>query len=163
NTVQTLLRIMEDKGLVTHYLDGRAFVYEARYSRDQSAERFLDRVFDGAASQLMLSLLQSERIPADELDRMQALIAAANPRRGPVWLPLPWHLPSAPTAAPAPAPVASVTPAAPAPERVPEPEEFALVWVERSTHLTPSEAAVLTDVPAIQPPPRRPATPPESA
>ena len=82
NTVQTLLRIMEDKGLVTHHLDGRAFVYEARYSRDQSAERFLDRVFDGAASQLMLSLLQSERLPTEELDRMQALIAAAKRRRG---------------------------------------------------------------------------------
>jgi predicted transcriptional regulator len=82
NTVQTLLRIMEDKGLVTHHLDGRAFVYEARYSRDQSAERFLDRVFDGAASQLMLSLLQSERIAAEELDRMQAVIAAAKRRRG---------------------------------------------------------------------------------
>ena len=82
NTVQTLLRIMEDKGLVTHHLDGRAFVYEARYSRDQSAERFLDRVFDGAASQLMLSLLQSERLPNEELDRMQALIAAAKRRRG---------------------------------------------------------------------------------
>ena len=82
NTVQTLLRIMEDKGLVAHHLDGRAFVYEARYSRDQSAERFLDRVFDGAASQLMLSLLQSERLPNEELDRMQALIAAAKRRRG---------------------------------------------------------------------------------
>ena len=82
NTVQTLLRIMEDKGLVTHHTDGRAFVYEARFSRDQSAARFLDRVFDGAASQLMLSLLQSERLPAEELDRMQALIAAAKRRRG---------------------------------------------------------------------------------
>ena len=82
NTVQTLLRIMEDKGLVTHHTDGRAFVYEARFSRDQSAARFLDRVFDGAASQLMLSLLQSERLPTEELDRMQALIAAAKRRRG---------------------------------------------------------------------------------
>jgi len=81
NTVQTLLRIMETKGLVTHAQEGRAFVYSARYSRDQSAARFLDRVFDGAASQLVASLLQSERIPPEELERMQSLIADARRKR----------------------------------------------------------------------------------
>src|SRR5439155_3421072 len=62
NTVQTLLRIMEDKGLVQHHVEGRTFVYTPRYSRDESAVRFLDRVFDGAADQLVLSLLRSERV-----------------------------------------------------------------------------------------------------
>ena len=81
NTVQTLLRIMEEKGLVTHHLEGRAFVYAPRYSREQSAARFLDRVFDGAASQLVASLLQSERLPPEELDRMQSLIAEARRKR----------------------------------------------------------------------------------
>ena len=81
NTVQTLLRIMETKGLVAHAQEGRAFVYSARYSRDQSAARFLDRVFDGAASQLVASLLQAERISPEELERMQALIADARRKR----------------------------------------------------------------------------------
>jgi BlaI family penicillinase repressor len=81
NTVQTLLRIMETKGLVAHAQEGRAFVYSAQYSRDQSAARFLDRVFDGAASQLVASLLQSERIPPEELERMQSLIADARRKR----------------------------------------------------------------------------------
>jgi predicted transcriptional regulator len=81
NTVQTLLRIMETKGLVAHAQEGRAFVYSACYSRDQSAARFLDRVFDGAASQLVASLLQAERISPEELERMQALIADARKRR----------------------------------------------------------------------------------
>jgi BlaI family transcriptional regulator, penicillinase repressor len=81
NTVQTLLRIMETKGLVTHAQEGRAFVYSPLYSRDQSAARFLDRVFDGAASQLVASLLQAERIPPEELERMQALIADARRKR----------------------------------------------------------------------------------
>ena len=81
NTVQTLLRIMETKGLVTHAQEGRAFVYSAVYSRDQSTARFLDRVFDGAASQLVASLLQAERIPPEELERMQALIAEARRQR----------------------------------------------------------------------------------
>jgi predicted transcriptional regulator len=78
NTVQTLLRIMEAKHLVTHHAKGRTFIYTPRFSREESAARFLDRVFDGAASELMLSLIRAERVPADELDRMHTLIAAAK-------------------------------------------------------------------------------------
>ena len=82
NTVQTLLRLMEEKkGLVSHHLDGRTFVYTAQFTRDDSTARFLDRVFDGAAAQLVQSLLRSERVSAEELDRMQTLIAAAR-RKG---------------------------------------------------------------------------------
>jgi BlaI family transcriptional regulator, penicillinase repressor len=78
NTVQTMLRVMEAKQLVAHHTDGRTFIYSPRYSREESAARFLDRVFDGAASELMLTLIRAERVPADELDRMQALITAAR-------------------------------------------------------------------------------------
>jgi predicted transcriptional regulator len=78
NTVQTLLRIMEDKGLVEHRVDGRTFIYTARFSRDESARRFLNRVFDGAASQLMLSLLRSESVSTTELDQLQAMIDSAR-------------------------------------------------------------------------------------
>jgi predicted transcriptional regulator len=79
NTVQTLLRLMEEnKGLVSHEVRGRAFVYTALYSRDDSTARFLDRVFDGAAGELVQSLLRSEKIAPEELERMQALIAEAR-------------------------------------------------------------------------------------
>ena len=82
NTVQTLLRIMEDKGLVRHHVEGRTFVYTPCYSRDESAVRFLDRVFDGAADELVHSLLRSERIRPVELKRLHALIADARRQRG---------------------------------------------------------------------------------
>ena len=79
NTVQTLLRIMEEKkGLVRHHVEGRTFIYTPYYSRDESTARFLDRVFDGAASQLVLSLLRTERISGAELERMHTMIAAAR-------------------------------------------------------------------------------------
>ena len=80
NTVQTMLRLMADpkKGLVTFAQQGRTFVYSAAYSRDQSAAHFLDNVFDGAASEMVLSLLRSERISADELEQMRAMIEAAR-------------------------------------------------------------------------------------
>lgn len=82
NTIQTMLRIMEGKGLVGHELDGRTFIYTARYTRDESTVRFLDRVFDGAASELVQSLLRSERVSAVELDQIHALIAAARRKGG---------------------------------------------------------------------------------
>ena len=78
NTVQTLLRIMEDKGLVGHHVDGRMFVYAALYTREDSAVGFLDRVFDGAASAMVQSLLRAERIPPGELERMRTLIEQAR-------------------------------------------------------------------------------------
>jgi predicted transcriptional regulator len=78
NTVQTLLRIMEDKGLVRHHVEGRTFIYTPCYSRDESAVRFLERVFDGAAGELVQSLLRSERIAADELERLHKMIAEAR-------------------------------------------------------------------------------------
>jgi predicted transcriptional regulator len=83
NTVQTLLRIMEKKKLAEHHVEKRTFIYTACYSRDDSTGRFLDRVFDGAAAQLVLSLLRTERISREELDRMQTMIASARRKRGP--------------------------------------------------------------------------------
>jgi len=80
NTVQTLLRIMETKALVQHRTEGRTFLYTAMFSREQSASRFLDRVFDGAASQLVLSLLKAEKIPAAELEELRTMINDARRR-----------------------------------------------------------------------------------
>jgi predicted transcriptional regulator len=82
NTIQTMLRVMEGKGLVGHDRQGRTFIYTARFTRDQSTARFLDRVFDGAASELVQSLLRSERVSASELEQIHGLIAAARRKNG---------------------------------------------------------------------------------
>lgn len=81
NTVQTLLRIMEDKGLVRHHAVGRSFVYTPCFSRDDSATRFLDRVFDGAVEELVQSLLRRERISPEELERLRNMIDEARTER----------------------------------------------------------------------------------
>jgi BlaI family penicillinase repressor len=81
NTVQTLLRLMaDDKGWVSARLDGRTFVYTARFSRDEYASRFLDNVFDGAAAEMVQSLLRNEGISPEELEQMQAMIDEARLR-----------------------------------------------------------------------------------
>jgi len=82
NTIQTMLRVMEGKGLVGHDLDGRSFIYAARFTRDDTAARFLDRVFDGAASELVQSLLRNEKVSGDELERMRAMIDEVRRQSG---------------------------------------------------------------------------------
>jgi predicted transcriptional regulator len=83
NTVQTLLRIMEEKGLVRHRADGRTFVYEPTYSRDRVASRLLHRIFDGALDQVVLSLLQAKETSEEELRGLERLIATARRQKGP--------------------------------------------------------------------------------
>jgi predicted transcriptional regulator len=80
NTVQTLLRIMEDKGLVGHRAEGRTFIYHPTYSRERVAARFLNKVFDGALDQFVLSILSAKEAgaSADELKELERLIARAR-------------------------------------------------------------------------------------
>ena len=48
NTVQTVLRNMEEKGLVGHRAEGRTFIYFPVHTREQVTSRFLAKVFGGA-------------------------------------------------------------------------------------------------------------------
>ena len=81
NTVQTLLRNMEEKGLVGHRAEGRTFIYFPCHSRDRVASRFLSRVFDGALDQFVLSILSNSNPGADELDELERLIELARRRK----------------------------------------------------------------------------------
>ena len=75
NTVQTLLRIMEDKGLVKHRAEGRTFIYSPKHSRERVAARFLDKVFDGALDQFVLTILRAKDAHPDELKELEQFIA----------------------------------------------------------------------------------------
>lgn len=81
-TVLSLLQVMEQKGLVTHRRDGKAYVYSAEIERTktfrQMAGEFLDRVFDGAVSEYVVHALQSRKLSRQELDELQAMIDRAK-------------------------------------------------------------------------------------
>jgi BlaI family penicillinase repressor len=81
NTTQTLLRIMEEKGLVAHRAQGRTFIYRPKYSRERASASFLHKVFDGALDQLVLSMLEAENHTPDELKELERLIARARRRK----------------------------------------------------------------------------------
>jgi BlaI family transcriptional regulator, penicillinase repressor len=81
NTVQTLVRIMDDKGLVSHEKEGRTFVYTPRYSRQRATSRFLQQVFDGAIDQVVVSMLSSADPGPEELKQLAKIIAEARRRK----------------------------------------------------------------------------------
>jgi predicted transcriptional regulator len=83
-TVLSLLQVMEQKGLVTHRRDGKAYVYAATIERGRTfrelAGGFLDRVFDGAVDEYLVHALQSRSLKPEELDELEAMIAKARER-----------------------------------------------------------------------------------
>ncbi|HEV3006182.1 MAG TPA: BlaI/MecI/CopY family transcriptional regulator [Pirellulales bacterium] len=81
NTVQTLLRIMDDKGLVSHRARGRTFVYTPRHDRDRETSRLLHQVFDGAIDQFVVSLLKSADAGPAELKKIEQIITSARRRK----------------------------------------------------------------------------------
>lgn len=81
NTVQTLLRIMDEKGLVVHRVRGRTFVYSARHRRDREMSRLLNHVFDGALDQFVVSLIKTSDASPSELKRIETIIAEARKRK----------------------------------------------------------------------------------
>ncbi len=81
NTVQTFLRMMEEKGLVSHKLQGRAFVYRPLYSRGKVLARFLNRIFDGAVDQLVLNAVEIAGLSIEEIEDLEKKLRAARSSR----------------------------------------------------------------------------------
>ncbi len=81
-TVLSLLQVMEQKGLVTHRSEGKAYVYLPAIAREktlrQLATGFLDRVFDGALDEYLVHALGKRKITADELAQLEAMLAEAK-------------------------------------------------------------------------------------
>ena len=77
-TTQTLLRIMEKKGFITHEARGRVFVFTTLVSRKTidhlSVQTLVTRNFRGSASGLLINLLESSPIKRKELDELEAYI-----------------------------------------------------------------------------------------
>lgn len=77
-TTQTILRIMEEKGLVRHMNRGRVFVFEPCVSREHvgrlSVQTLLEQNFGGSPAELLVNLLEAGPVKECELDELEALI-----------------------------------------------------------------------------------------
>lgn len=81
STVQTMLRILETKGYVTHDKVARAFVYEPvideRQARRRALRHLVGRLFDGSPSLLVLNVLEDEELDPAEREQLRKLIERA--------------------------------------------------------------------------------------
>ncbi|MGE0609165.1 MAG: BlaI/MecI/CopY family transcriptional regulator [Pirellulales bacterium] len=79
-TIATMLRKMEERGLVSHQNEGRSFVYSAAVAEHDVtgglADDLLDRVFAGSLADMVSHLLASREISPDELRELEQLIAS---------------------------------------------------------------------------------------
>jgi predicted transcriptional regulator len=81
STVQTILRILETKGYVTHEKVARAFVYhpvvDERQARKRALRHLVSRMFNGSPSLLVLNVLDDEELDAEERARLKRLLESA--------------------------------------------------------------------------------------
>jgi len=82
-TVMTMMNILETKGHLVKRPEGRAYVYEPSQAQTQvisgMVQEFVDRVFDGAARPLVLSLLQERKLSREDLEEISRLIDEEKP------------------------------------------------------------------------------------
>ena len=84
STVRTQLRVLEEKGHVTHEEEGVRYVYmpalPRRTARKSALRHLVDTFFDGSAEQVVAAVLGGEgaRLSEDELDRIAELIEKAK-------------------------------------------------------------------------------------
>ena len=78
-TVLTVLRVLEDKGHVTHTTEGRAHRYEPLVERAAAGSSALRRLthdlFSGSPELLLTHLVEGDDVSREELKRMRDLLA----------------------------------------------------------------------------------------
>ena len=78
NTISTIVRALEEKGLVNHNSYGSTYQYFASISRDEFKQNTLSRVinkyFDKSVLSAVSSLVEQEKISVDELKRLIAMV-----------------------------------------------------------------------------------------
>lgn len=74
STIRTVLRRLEDKGYVTHQIQGRTFIYQASDARQSVAVRavrsIIDRFCGGSAEELVLGLVDDAVLSRKQLERL---------------------------------------------------------------------------------------------
>ena len=82
STIRTVLRRLEQKGFVTHSLDGRTFIYRAAEGRENVAVRavknIIDRFCGGSAEALVLGMVDNQVLDRKQLETLARRVARSN-------------------------------------------------------------------------------------
>ncbi len=82
-TIRKLIRVLEEKGYVTHKSRGREFVYRPTVPRGQASRKavkhLMDTFFEGSAPKAVAALLNASKdsLSAEEVQELAALIDKA--------------------------------------------------------------------------------------
>ncbi len=82
NTVQTMLQVLLRKGKVKRTAEGRAYRYRAAVSRERAAgsaiSDLLKRMFGGSAEAMLLAMVDSGQVGAEDLQRARKALQAGE-------------------------------------------------------------------------------------
>ena len=82
STVRTVLRRLEDKGYVTHTVEGRTFVFVAAEKRSAVAAKAVKRIMDwfcnGSLEEVLVGMVDEKTIDAGQLQALSDKIAKAK-------------------------------------------------------------------------------------
>ncbi len=82
SAVRALLRVLEEKGHLTHKREGPRYVFAPTVAREQARRSALSQVvqtfFEGAPEEAVATLLDQASLSAADLDRLSALIDRAR-------------------------------------------------------------------------------------
>jgi BlaI family penicillinase repressor len=85
STIRTVLRRLEEKGYVTHEIQGRTFIYSASDARQNVAVRavkgIIERFCGGSAEQLVLGMVDNAVLDRKQLERLARRIAENDRRK----------------------------------------------------------------------------------
>ena len=85
STVRTVLRRLEDKGFVTHSVQGRTYVFQAAEARREVAARAVRRIADwlcnGSVEEVLIGMVDTDVLDLAQLQRFADKIGKAKQRR----------------------------------------------------------------------------------
>ena len=85
STMRTVLRRLEDKGYVTHTIEGRTYIYAAAEPADAVATRtvrhLIDRFWGGSAEELVIGLVDQAVLSPKQLERLAKRIATEEKKK----------------------------------------------------------------------------------
>ena len=85
STIRTVLRRIEEKGYVTHTVEGRTFIYRAAELRENVAVRavkhIIDRFCGGSAEALVLGMVDNQVLDGKQLEILARKVAHEKARR----------------------------------------------------------------------------------
>ena len=85
STVRTILRKLEEKGYVTHKVEGRTFVYRAvdtkRNVAVQAVRQLIDRFCGGSVEELLVGLVDNQVLEPKQLQRLAEKIAKRREKK----------------------------------------------------------------------------------